>query len=299
MKTVLIQLYNKMYDIKASAREFVYRNILPKPHVMDREDTLDYIIKNNVSISRIGDGELKLMDGESIGFQKANAVLSVRMKDILKSKDEKCLICLTNIWGSLYYLDSKARKYYTFTLAHKRKRWYSYIDMKKKYGSADITRFYNGIQDLKYADIYVPKLRGLWKDKNILIVEGHQSRMGIGNDLFDNANSIRRILCPAIDAFSSYEKILQSVREHARKEDIIIIALGPTATVLAYDLAQEGYTAWDLGHMDIVYEWYLRKSVGKVKIEGKYVNETADGRVFSECKDQKYRKEIILELRND
>lgn len=296
MKRGLIKLYNRLYDIKIMINEYIYRNILEKPNIMSREDTLNYIIANNVSVSRIGDGELKLIDGESIGFQRADPILAVRMKEILKSDDDKCLVCLTNIWGNLQHLDEKAKKYYTFTLANKRKLWYSYIDMEKKYGSADITRFYNGIQDVKNAENYVPKLKTLWEAKDILIVEGNQSRMGVGNDLFDNTKSIRRILCPTLNAFSIYETILQAVKKYAKKEDVIIVALGPTATVLSYDLAQEGYKAWDLGHMDIVYEWYVRRAVEKVKIEGKYVNETMDGRVFSECNNEKYRREIILEL---
>lgn len=299
MKKVLIQFYNRLYDFKIAINEYIYRNMLPKPNIMNREDTLDYIIDKNISISRIGDGELKLMDGESIGFQRANPILAVRMKEILKSDDDKCLVCLTNIWGNLQHLDKKAKKYYTFTLANKRKLWYSYIDMKKKYGSADITRFYNGIQDVKNAENYVPKLKTLWEDQDILIVEGNQSRMGVGNDLFDNAKSVRRILCPTLNAFSIYETILQAVKKNAKKEDAIIVALGPTATVLSYDLAQKGYKAWDLGHMDIVYEWYIRRAVEKVKIEGKYVNETIEGRVFSECNDEKYRREIVLELSDE
>ena len=48
---------------------------------------------------------------------------------------------------------------------------------------------------------------------------------------------------------------------------MIIIALGPTATVLAYDLAKEGYQALDMGHFDIEYEWYLRNATKKQLLE--------------------------------
>ena len=57
----------------------------------------------------------------------------------------------------------------------------------------------------------------------------------------------------------------------------MLIALGPTATVLAYDLSQKGIQALDVGHIDIEYEWYLRKDRTHQKIENKFVSEASNG----------------------
>ena len=46
-------------------------------------------------------------------------------------------------------------------------------------------------------------------------------------------------------------------------DSIILIALGPTATVLAYDLSKRGYQAIDVGHIDIEYEWFLNNASKK------------------------------------
>ena len=46
----------------------------------------------------------------------------------------------------------------------------------------------------------------------------------------------------------------------------MLIALGPTATILAYDLAEKGVQALDVGHIDIEYEWFLRKDRTHKKI---------------------------------
>ena len=85
--------------------------------------------------------------------------------------------------------------------------------------------------------------------------------------------------------------------EAAKKTDrdrLILIALGHTATVLAYDLAAEGYQALDIGHLDIEYEWFLRKTDKKIPIEGKFVNEAPLGRIVAEpIGDKKYLDEII------
>lgn len=47
------------------------------------------------------------------------------------------------------------------------------------------------------------------------------------------------------------------------KAKLVLIALGHTATVLAYDLAEVGYQAIDIGHIDIEYEWFLMRAPKK------------------------------------
>ena len=80
------------------------------------------------------------------------------------------------------------------------------------------------------------KLKSLWDSRDLVVVEGEKSRMGIGNNLFSNSNSIKRIICPSKNSFSKYKEILESVKEY-EKDKLILISLGPTATFLAYDLS--------------------------------------------------------------
>ena len=138
------------------------------------------------------------------------------------------------------------------------------------------SRFYMDYKDKSNSEVVINKLKKIWENRDITIIEGYLSRLGVGNDLFDKANSIRRILCPSNNAFSKYTEILkESMKEN--KNRLILIALGPTATVLAYDLYLNGHQAFDLGHADIEYEWYLRKATTPCKIENKYVNESENG----------------------
>ena len=95
----------------------------------------------------------------------------------------------------------------------------------------------------------------LWDGEDLLIVEGEGSRLGVNNDLFDNSLGIKRILCPNKDAFDYYDEILKTA-VHYGQNKVIILALGYTATVLAYDLARAGLRALDLGHIDIEYQWF-------------------------------------------
>ena len=82
--------------------------------------------------------------------------------------------------------------------------------------------------------------------------------------IFDNTNSIERILCPPVNAFEKYDTILEQVKKYGTQK-LILIALGHTATVLTYDLAIAGYQAIDIGHVDIEYEWYKLGAKRKLK----------------------------------
>ena len=81
------------------------------------------------------------------------------------------------------------------------------------------------------------------------------------------------------------------------KTILILIALGPTATVLSYDLNRLGYQAIDIGHIDIEYEWFLKNATKKIKIKNKYVNEVDNGlNNFTSIKDRVYYKQIIKKI---
>lgn len=105
-------------------------------------------------------------------------------------------------------------------------------------------------------------------------------------------------MCPSKSAFSVYDKILRNVLEVHEKEELILIALGPTATILAYDLAEKGVQALDVGHIDIEYEWFLRKDRTHKKIEGKFVSEAQGGSEVSAVKEQAYVSQIVMKIEN-
>lgn len=129
--------------------------------------------------------------------------------------------------------------------------------------------------------------------RNIIIVEGVYSRLGVDNDLFDNALSIRRIICPAKNAYESYFKIFNSIINNHKENDLILLSLGPTATILAYEIGNIGIQCIDIGHVDIEYEWFLKKAKIKVPVQGKFVNEARTYKPIADIIDENYKKQII------
>ena len=75
--------------------------------------------------------------------------------------------------------------------------------------------------------------------------------------------------------------------------------MGPTATLLSFDLFKLGYKVLDIGHIDIEYEWYLRKAKKKIQIKNKYVNENKrQQKSFTPVKDKNYYNQIIAKITN-
>ncbi|MDE6751033.1 MAG: GT-D fold domain-containing protein, partial [Lachnospiraceae bacterium] len=134
-------------------------------------------------------------------------------------------------------------------------------------------------------------VKRIWQDRDVLLIEGAETRTGQGNDLLDGARSIQRILCPTQNAYTRYQDILDKAEEVAENK-LILCALGPAGKVLAYDLIQNGHQVVDIGQIDMEYEWY-RAGVGiKVPNPTKYVSQLPPALV-EEIHDEKYQSQII------
>ncbi|MGJ1387081.1 GT-D fold domain-containing glycosyltransferase [Sphingobacterium spiritivorum] len=290
MKNYIIKIYvSLMYP--------VYRIIYPFPKIASNQDTIDYILNTRKSVARFGDAELHIISQtEDSGFQHIDRALSRRLQEVLKSNTEKCMICLPVGFSTVKEFGREGRDFWKhFTVFHYR-RYIPYLDFKRIYYCANITRPYMDYKDKSQASVFFECIKELWKGKNVLIVEGSMTRLGMGNDLFDNTESIHRIITLSKQAFTLYDRILEEVSAVATQYDLILIALGASATVLAYDLSKLDVQAVDIGHIDIEYEWFLKGAVHKVEIKGKHVNEVSVELTEEETQDKLYHAQIIKSI---
>jgi len=251
-----------------------------KVKIKSLDETIDDILIHKKSISRYGDTELKMMLSKGqIAFQLQSPELSKRLKEVLGSDLDNLIIGLPGPLCSVRTenLDSK---YFWLRFINLYGNLISeYLSAEKVYGNAGISRFYLGLKDKRLSVQILGKLKKIWDKKEILIIEGEFSRMGVGNDLFENAAGLSRLVCPAENAFAKYYEILGASKKYG-KDKPILIALGPTATILSHDLAKSGYWAIDIGHIDVEYMWMLSKAHTKIPIKGRYVVEVKGERDF-------------------
>ena len=265
------------------------------PQVASIGDTIRKIIDDRCSVSRLGDGEILLTrPDKKLKFQTGNPLLAQRLVEILASNEEGHIVCIPDTFSNLYRYIRKSRRFWRTHFFIYGSWWDRLLVPGRKYYNAFVTRPYMDFADKENAGRWFHDMKQIWDDRNVVFIEGEKSRLGVGNDLFDNARSIRRILCPSRNAFDR----IDDIRQEACKQDkdvLFLIALGPTATVLAYDLHKAGYQAIDAGHMDVEYEWWRMGTRKKVKLARKYVNETAIGSEVSDAGDE-YREQIIARI---
>lgn len=281
----LKQLYWRVTDI-------YYVKHYDPPRVKSVDETIDYIIENKSSASRYGDGEMKLMKQRDISFQKASPFVAQKLKDTLSSDEPNHLVCLCDVFGDL--INSVHKDFWKKTLYEYRRVVYKCLIPGKDYYHAGITRQYLERNDKSAAVQWINKIKQIWEGRDVLLIEGVYSRVGVGNDLLDNAHSVKRILGPERDAFSKYNEIIDCAAAFDR-DTLILLALGPCATAMALDLHKLGFQAVDIGHIDIEYEWMLAGADKREKVKNKYTNESgvAMTREEMDFSDTKYEAQII------
>ncbi|CYU89872.1 SP_1767 family glycosyltransferase [Streptococcus suis] len=255
-------------------------------------ESLAYIHKNDSSVVRFGDGEIDLILGHSIPYQAYDKELAQDLKAILQMpSDEQLLVCLPDVFQNLERYNSNAR-YFWNKHFEKYREFYEEECQSDWYGSTFLSRPYIDLVDKSQSEHYFAAIKGLWENRDILIVEGETSRSGMGNDLFDGATSVSRIICPSKNAYSSYDQILSAILAHVENR-LVILMLGPTAKLLSYDLMMRGYQAIDLGHIDSEYEWYKMKATTKVKLGHKHTAEFNYDENIDEEVDATYLNQVL------
>lgn len=259
------------------------------------DETLDYIIENKSSLVRFGDGEINMLAGHSIPYQDYDEELVSTMRDIIGQESrEELVVCLPDAFTDRFRFTSWAIPFWKDHMDH-------YMDFYRElcsnswYGSTFVSRPYIDFEDKSQAKSQFEKLKSIWKNRDLLIVEGATSRSGVGNDLFDKANSIKRIICPSHSAFSRVHEIEQEIEKHAAGR-LILCMLGPTAKVLAYHLSQKGYQVLDIGHIDSEYEWMKMGAKTKVKFAHKHTAEYNFDQDIEFIEDEVYNSQIVARI---
>ncbi len=268
-----------------------YKSFYFKPNIISKSETIRLLIEEHKSIARLGDGEFAAIVGQKRwNFQDKSDILASKLKEVLNSDDENMLIGL----NPMFYMnlldvpedDADSVRAYMHPVV--RRLHAELLSPTTIYGDAN----FNNIK----CSNDVAQLKNIWDGRACVFIEGIHTCMGVGNDLFDNCGSIERILGPAENAIDRYDEILNEALKQP-KDKLILIALGPTATVLAYELSREGYQAIDIGHVDLAYEAFISdaSNMYSVHIPYKYCSsdERVSGRIIEPVDDPYYKSQIL------
>ena len=227
VKRFFIRIYEDHYlTIRRWIIRFRYRF-----SVMSMDDTVEYICKTGCSIARFGDGEFGLIiGGKKPSFQEDDKDLTERLQEVCVCSDDRLLVCIPHSFKTTDDCCEFARKFW---------EWWLWDDdrfekvakclhlnpwRRRNFGDAHITRPYMDWTDKSKAAYRFQHLMQLWEFRDVVIIEGNQTRLGVGNDLLNKTRSVRRILCPAKNAFNRYNEILDAARTF-EKNILFLIAL--------------------------------------------------------------------------
>ncbi|QBO58360.1 GT-D fold domain-containing glycosyltransferase [Chryseobacterium salivictor] len=235
-----------------------------KLNISDTGASIELLCQNNFSMARYGDGELNIMMGGDIHFQPYNSELAGRLKEILRSYDEQSAlkIGVPLAINTTAGYNKTAKDFWEMNLSSGRMHWFRYCGLRKKFINASLTRCYIDYEEKEQSLLWFQQIQALWRNKKVLVVEGAASRMGVQNNLFDNTASVNRIITKSSDAWIVYAWILETTLKVAKNYDLILVSLGPTATVLAADVSKHGYRILDIGHISLEYDEYQNDGLG-------------------------------------
>jgi hypothetical protein len=204
--------------------------------ILSEKQTIEAAL-SGVSLSRFGDGELRLAIGGTASSQRTKFPSMMReLGLILGTATPGLLTCIPDF------------------NAHgpKRANWLKYNEPryaklygKQTFGSAFVTRPDNApwINTPEYWDL----VRKLWSGKDITLVVG--DRKSITEEMLHGkacANTIRTVWGPRVEAYAEIDRIEEEI---GKPVGTVLLCLGVTATVLAWRLAKKGVHALDLGHI--------------------------------------------------
>lgn len=230
-------------QVRETPCAFVGRAKPPTIRVLSEWKTLEMVM-NGCSLSRYGDGEIKHMDGKKNVSQEQADSLSRALSDVFDSELKGHMVGIPNVFNGRSF-DGLAEKY----IESMRRRFGKRSDPKRVYGSAYISR-----ADLcGYLDWapYWSAISELWNGKDVVLVRGNGKRANPAG-MMERARDFVEIEIPSKNAWECYPEIL---KECMRMGSFcrFLLAAGPTATVLAYDLALRGRHAVDIGHLGMFY----------------------------------------------
>ena len=266
----LLMFFNIFIPTKKNRRqyreniEFLFakpkQSSLKKIKVMSYNETLNYIIENNCSFTRYGDGEIgyMLFDDFKHHFQSYNPILQEKLKEILTNPIQNCLI------GLPHWIDNPESDKQFFLAYYP--SFKQFLNENIVYGDSHV--FAHTVKE------NIEIIKKIWNNKRIIIVTGKNSAFIYDDRIFSNAKSVSYIYTKAIDAFSEYDNILSEIENMYTEGSVVLLSLGLTATCLAYDLSKKNIQAIDIGH---ITNYYLQQigeleNIEKLRQSHKYVD---------------------------
>jgi hypothetical protein len=219
---------------------------------LSAQETLDALLTGGYSIARFSDGEIDLLTGMSVfdprmsWSQPYSPALREALIRALTTEHPKLLVAHTSPYKFLATKTEAKKQGVSYTMwTDTRMILHRYLRLGVPYGDAHVF-----IQKDNPTLDWV-RIKDFLKQRDVVVVTG-------GIEQIQHIVLGRRtyfVEAGKHDAFSRYAKIKESIETVFREKGLdlhttlVMISLGPTASILSADFALRGYTVWDSGHI--------------------------------------------------
>lgn len=198
------------------------------------------------SLARFGDGEFRLMyrREHALKFQRNSPELMAGLCKVMTNPSDNTIIGMPQVFLGLHWSNVFAETWHFIS---------PLAATQDRFINSHITRpiFFE-----QYGQGAVDAWRSVWEGRDAAVVTGKGSRFDLAPALFDNLNSAQEIFSTPTNAFSDLERLVREIEDS--EKDLVLLSLGPAATVAADMLAAKGIQALDIGHLSSSYENVLK-----------------------------------------
>lgn len=230
---------------------FIYNEKYSKVKQLNEQETLQYIITNNKSIIRFGDGEFGLLSGAGIyppdsdWSQQYSTELKEEIERLLSQKNDDILVAFPPIKDIISRSwDGNGYKVVPSMHTEARMFLWEHVSPAEKYGSCTV--FLPHFSEIDWLSI-----REYIKDKTVVIVTGGTEKLQdikLGKDTLFVETGKHGAFERRANILSELDKLIADKRLDPNKT-LFWVSLGCTAGYVVDHLVGRGYVAWDTGHI--------------------------------------------------
>lgn len=210
-------------------------------HRLSLEQTMKVLVSERISFTRFGDGEFRMMlrPEYNLSFQPSSPGLADDLRDVLLFSDydpEVLMLGFPFVYHDLHWSGVLMDV------------WPDLKPLLREdltYGCSHVSRpiFFE-----HFGESGVDMWRELWADQRVCVVTGRESRFALIDPLFDNIQESRYVYSEAVNAYADLPRLMEEL-EREDPEQLFLVSLGPTGTLVTAYLARMGRWAVDVGHI--------------------------------------------------
>lgn len=204
------------------------------------EQLVDYILKNNKSLVRFGDGEFRIIDKKKgIHYQDYNDKLHKELSDIYFNYDKNSHYILSIPYILNQNVFEFRKNKWEIIDAHSRSRLFFLRTCRRTniYGDAFLFSLLN---ESTYSKLWSQEKEVLLIHNDIKFAQIFEKKYGI---------SVKFIGIPSKNAYNVIDDIYNKIYSLNKDKKLkILISAGPMAKPLVNRLANNGFIAYDTGH---------------------------------------------------